>query len=187
MLFEVSMVKLKYFKTRGSPFGTRSATISLTLKRELHELLKQHWRECVKAFFEAVAPHVAVDTGMSKASLFYGSSEVGADIGIFDGITKPGHKNLTGEWADNNAPYKSAALGMELGKKAYTVSYGIPSRPRFVFEFHIVVFQYFLHEASANYARSANWQSLEAGAKAFLTKFNSLPVNIVEFVLKYLE
>jgi hypothetical protein len=132
--------------------------------------LNHVWRICIRAFLEAVAQRIAVDTGMSLASLQPLAAQVQMKtiiIATLRGIgpkAKPGHKNLPPEWSDNIGPFKSRALGARLGTKAFVIKWA----PDLCFKFKITVFQHMLHESVLNYIESKNWQSLEAGKEAFI-------------------
>lgn len=69
---------------------------------------------------------------------------------------------------------KSIAHGQRLGARAYDLTFGSTLNPHMTFEFNIVVLQHHLHESTANYQRSHNWQSMDAGKKAFLDAWNIL-------------
>lgn len=69
---------------------------------------------------------------------------------------------------------KSISNGQRLGARAYDLTFGTPISPQLTFEFNIVVLQHYLHESSANYQKSHNWQSLERGKDAFLAAWRIL-------------
>jgi hypothetical protein len=148
----------------------------------------QLWKESVAIFVETILEHIVIDTGMSAATL----QPLGIRVGMKNILAetmrgrgpKRGHRGLIGQWADNNAKFKSAALGARLGQRAYDLKFGTPSNPVFEFEFHIVVFQYFLHESGMNYSGSGDWQSLEAGREAFQNHFDSNIESVVGGIIK---
>jgi hypothetical protein len=142
------------------------------IKQYYYNQVVKLWRECVRVFVFEASNRIAIDTGMSAASLFPLAAKVQIKNILRDAVVsgglKPGHKNLIGRWDKNNAKYKSMALGQRLGQKAFVLDFGTVSAPEFKFSFHIVVFQHWLHEDFGNYSNSECWNSLLYGKVAFL-------------------
>lgn len=140
--------------------------------QKLHDNLSTVWRGATRAFVEAIVTNsiMSVDTGMSKASLLPLSRAVRM-LTVARATINPkrtevkGSMDMNGRWNPNLN--RSAALGERVGEKAYTLNFGSKARPTFRFEFNIVVYQYLLHEDSANFTKSQNWQTLKLGMDAF--------------------
>lgn len=150
----------------------------------IHQGVTRLWKDSVKAFINEALNHVHVDTGMSAASFIPLGTKVRMKTILTQSLRghgpKRGHSKLTGEFANNNADFKSRALGTELGKKAYHLSFGTPSIPKLSFDFKIVVFQYYLHETGKAKGSSDVWDSLEHGRVAFIDYFES---NISNYIV----
>ena len=143
-----------------------------SMYKYIHENLIRLWKDCIKEFIYIVSENIAVDTGMSMASLYPLATKVRLGT-LIESLShgfgpKIGHKNLTGKFASNNARYKSRELGKRLGNQAYKLSFGVPKNPELVFEFEIVVFQYFLHENGLGLNSNNIWNTLEKGKLAFV-------------------
>lgn len=143
------------------------------IKKDLFKELEALWDGAIRAFLRAVALEgvVKVDSGMSRASLLPLARVVKMFTEVRSSISternpRPSPRpyyNASGR----RDGLKSIAHGEELGKKAYKVLYGTPKNPKFVFDFEIVVFQYFLHENGVRNQQA--WKSLEVGRIAFLS------------------
>lgn len=150
-----------------------------TMKKHLHGQLIKLWQACIREFVIETTRHIAIDTGMSAASLVPLAAKVRLAsflrAQIAGGVKRPARRGYT----DMNFQYspdalKSRAHGERLGRDAYKISFGTPLAPNLSFEFEIVVLQHLLHESVANYKRSHNWESLEKGKKAFIDSWEIL-------------
>jgi len=141
------------------------------VKTYVYKKIKALWRGAVGAFVLETASRIAIDTGMSVASLRPLGSKVRLKTTLIESFRgkgpKPPHKNLQ-IFTDNNGLPKSEASGEMLGQKAYKLSFGTKSMPNLIFEFKIVVFQHYIHESGAHAANSKNWESLSYGQEAFI-------------------
>ena len=144
-----------------------------------HNGLIRLWKDCIRAFVRELSNHIMIDTGMSYASILPLAATVrireeieAGMIGL--GSPKSGFKNLTGNFASNNARFKSKTLGEQLGREAFTIKFGTPHNPELTFTFHLVVFQYYLHEEyrGGNYV-SSNWRSIPKAQAAFLETWDA--------------
>lgn len=140
--------------------------------QKLHDNLSTVWRGATRAFVEAILMNsiMSVDTGMSKASLLPLSRAVRmvttARLSISPQVaSRKGSTDMEGRYNPNLD--RSMALGEKVGEKAFHLNYGSRARPVFHFDFSIQVYQYLLHEDSANSTKSQNWQTVERGMKAF--------------------
>jgi len=145
--------------------------------RYVHTALIRLWKESVRAFVREAVKHIHIDTGMSYASLLPLAAQVRLReeiaVGLtFAGAAKRGFKNLSGVFADNNARFKSKTFGEQLGRTAFNLKFGTPQAPDLLFQFKIVVFQYFLHDET-HYSYSQNWRSISQARIAFLETFNT--------------
>lgn len=144
------------------------------VQKYVHKILIRLWRDCIKEFILATADNIAVDTGMSKASLIPLAREVQLKTIIADAARgfgpRKGYTDMSGTYHPDQV--RSPEHGERLGQSAYTLEFGTPTNPELLFNFNIVVFQYFLHESLENYQNSSNWKSLEKGKKAFLDYWN---------------
>lgn len=141
--------------------------------------LMRLWRDSIRAFVREAVKYIVIDTGMSYASMLPLAAQVRIrdeiEAGMIgQGKPKSGFKNLSGGFANNNARFKSKSLGEQLGTEAFTIKFGTPRRPELTFTFHLVVFQYYLHEEQrgGGYV-SSNWRSLSKARQAFLDTFHA--------------
>lgn len=152
---------------KGNLVGAKSKT-----QKYIHAELTRLWKDSVKAFVKEASQHVRIDTGMSLASMIPLAREV--RLGSFlesslHGKAKPGYVNIDGQSFPK--VLKSRNLGKKLGREAYDLSFGTPQRSNFKFEFHIVVYQYKLHELG--YTKYSPMDSLGKGKKAFIQFFET--------------
>jgi len=145
--------------------------------RYVHNALIKLWKESIRAFVREAVKHIHIDTGMSYASLMPLAAQVRLreEVGSALALTNPakaGFKNLTGQFASNNARFKSKTFGEQLGREAFDIKFGTDKSPNLSFQFHIVVFQHFLHD-EPRYQYSGNWQSMSQARTAFLETFNT--------------
>ena len=145
----------------------------------VHIGLMKLWRECIRAFVREATKYIIIDTGMSYASMLPLASQVRIrdeiELGMVGvGKPKPGFRNLTGGFASNNARFKSKSFGEELGTEAFTIKFGTPRRPELTFTFHLVVFQYYLHDQQrgSGYV-SSNWRTIPKAQAAFLETWDA--------------
>ena len=151
----------------------RSAVVGV-----VHKALIRLWRDSVKEFIQATASAMSVDTGMSVASLQPLAAKVGFATLIRESLRgkgpKRGHSTASGEFSNNNAPFKSRALGVRLGQDAFELEFGTPNVPVLKFSFKIVVLQHRLNEAGlGKVPNPPMWRSLEKGTKAFTNFFDT--------------
>lgn len=144
------------------------------LQKYIYKQLVRLWKDCVQAFILETIKHIRVDTGMSRASLQPLGAQVGLRSLIIETLRGKGPKRIYNsyDFPGIKGKLKSRAHGEKLGKKAYTLKFGTQNNPQLIFEFHIVVLQHYLHESSAHYSKSKNWQSLTKGKEAFLDFWN---------------
>ncbi len=148
------------------------------LKKHVHKQIVKLWKRCVGEFVKEVSKHVAIDTGMSMASLMPLAAKVRLASFLrskISGMSK-GHKK---GYTDKNFQYhpdrnRSKTLGERLGSDAYNLSFGSPLSPDLTFSFDIVVLQYWLHESKSNYSGSGHWQSIKKGERVFLRTWKAL-------------
>lgn len=140
--------------------------------KTLHRNLSRLFDGAVRAFLTEIALDntIRVETGMSKASLLPLAAEVRMKSIIKATISptvtkKKGLVDLDGTYHPDGI--KSAAVGEQLGKKAYVLNYGSPGRPVFRFMFSIQVYQYALYEYG--YKNVQAYNTIERGKKAFLS------------------
>ena len=140
-----------------------------TVLKTYHNRLKRLWRDSVKAFILATVDAMAIDTGMSVASLQPLGARVRLRTLILETLRgkgpkfKRGYTDLAGNYHPDQS--KSRAHGERLGQKAYTLEFGTPSDTNLLFTFDIVVFQHQFHEPT--------WESLQKGEKAFIDYFEA--------------
>ncbi len=138
----------------------------------VHKNITRLWMDCVREFVLAAASRIVVDTGMSMASLAPLAGEVRRKTIILAAAQGNGpgreHKGITdGRFTDNNGMVRSISSGELLGRQAYDIRLGSRDKWELFFEFHIVVWQHYLHESGENFIRSSGWESLQAGIEAF--------------------
>ncbi len=147
------------------------------LYKYIHNQLIRLWKASVQEFIREAISVMSIDTGMSVASFEPLAAKVRLRSQIEQSLrgfgARRGHKKIKdARFTDNIGPFKSRALGQRLGEKAYELEFGSPVDPKFLFKFKIVVYQHYLQESTVNMNVSKNWQSIEAGKKAFETFFN---------------
>ena len=143
--------------------------------RKLHDQIKKLWRDSVRAFIkEAISTlYLHIDTGMSIASLIPLATEVTFQQAISEALAGKGYIGKPYyDWGGRTDYYKSPSYGEELGKTAYDLEWGSPRNPTLVFKFHIVVFQYWLHEHGYAINSDGAWNTLRAGQAAFDSFWN---------------
>lgn len=154
------------------------------LRQYQHKQLMQLWGDSVRKFISTVSELIAVDSGMSVASLLPLASKVRFKNAIAESLRGKGPNfkrrpyRASGQFGGGG--YKSRAHGERLGQKAYDLVFGTPNNPQFVFNFKIVVLQYFLHENGLARGNSYNYRSLEKGRVAFLSYWESNFDNYVD-------
>jgi len=139
---------------------------SLDLSFYIHQRLIACWKDSIKVFVKVALANMLIDTGMSKASLM----PLGAQVRLGSFVNRDIFKSKKSK--SKRGPRKSRAAGQQLGRHAYDIKFGTPDQPDLSFEFHIVVFQHYLHDDVANYKYSKNVQSLEKGKKEFILFFS---------------
>lgn len=158
-----------------NPFKNISALGLKQVEKKYYDNGKKLFKGSIEAFIWGVFNNIHIETGMSAASLLPLAAQIrlknrlraaiaGQSIG-----TKKQSIISYAEWADQSEKIKSISFGEQLGRKAYTISWGSPSRPVFEFSFLINVFQYHLHEFGYARGNPIPWGSIEAGILAFDT------------------
>lgn len=158
------------------------------IREYVHKRLIALWRESTREFIRVASAQLAIDTGMSYAQFL----PLGEVVRLKTLITKAisnkaprrGEYHGRGQFAGISDD-RSAAHGVELGRKAYELSFGSASNPNFLFTFKIVVLQYYLHENGLAIPASHHYQSLELGETAFRYHFEThvedvLPAYVLE-------
>ena len=154
----------------SSNFGT---ALRLTDGRIIEKRLSDYmwkqatrlWREGMKAFLNGVvrSPGFShIDTGMSMGSLIPVARELRFRyyedaVELLAGHPRTGVTNIDRSY--DGTRDRSVEEGIRVGKRSYTLDYGTPQKPEFIFEITIAVYQYSRYEPQ--------WQTLDAGAKAF--------------------
>lgn len=158
------------------PKRTRTTTAVVGV---VHRALVRLWRDSVKEFIVVTADAMSVDTGMSVASLQPLGAKVGFATLIRESLRGKGPKRRspkdkpTGEFANNDGPFKSRALGERLGQDAFELEFGTPNVPVLLFKFKIVVLQHRLNDAGlGNVPNPPMWRSIAKGTIAFKQFFN---------------
>lgn len=154
---------------RVGPRATRGQ-----IYKYIHTQLIRLWKQSVAEFVRVAAQEIAIDTGMSRASL----EPLAANIRLASALAesargmgaspRKGAFDLEGNWHSDRM--RSKAAGRREGEKAYNLSFGTPLRPNMVFDFKIVVWQYKVHELGM--FGNDPWNSLGKGRDAFLEHFN---------------
>ena len=146
------------------------------VRKLMWEAYARLWGDAAMYAVKVAATKVAVDTGMSAASLIPAAEKAGVLAGrigegeVLEADIKSRQKRTRRKGLtlmDENYRgdrYKEIKEGIAAGKDFTTVEAGDPSNPKFVFEFIINVFQYEFWESA--------WGSLEAGTQAFINFLN---------------
>lgn len=155
--------------------SARSARIlDVDIPEYLHDQLVALWQDAVEEFVLEVQKHIAIDTGMSAASLIPLAENVGLDTLLRASIAAKRKRYIVKGY---NPPggfprpstNKSMQAGESAGSSAYSLNFGTPLIPRVSFTFDIQVWQYYLHENLALPGGSGPWRSLQKGLVAFDT------------------
>lgn len=154
---------------------TRSNKISRNLRPEpivktTHENLKTVWRISARAFFRKASQLIAIDTGMSMASMIPLATKVQTAAYIERQLAKAttpkkGWRDIDGNW--HGETLRSRAQGIREAEKRignkHIIDFGSPQTPTFVFRFEIVIYQW---------ARWENaWRAMEEGRAQFLLTY----------------
>jgi hypothetical protein len=143
--------------------------------------LQKLWRTSIRSFFREASKHILIDSGMSRASLLPLATHAQARTALIaefgGGGARPGHTTARAPFSNNNAPFRSRALGERLGREAlgdgrHVLEFGTPELPQLVFRFEIVVLQHFLHENGLGKGSPQAQHSLQKGMDAFLETFS---------------
>jgi len=138
-----------------------------------HKKLKHLWDDCGRAFLKAIALSdiIAMDTGMSKASLLPLArylrmyTEVRSSIRPTRG-TQKGSFSEYGTWRPNVDRSIATGEAASTRKAGFNVLYGSPKRMVFIFDFEIKVWQYLIYEEG--FKSAAAWRTIDVGRKAFV-------------------
>lgn len=148
---------------RGHPFFVKA----------LHKNFERLWFDASRVAVRKMAtPEVIkVLTGMSKASLLPLSRKLRIFTEVRSSIhpqsrPRQGYWDISGNFVSSGT--QSIAQGERLGQRAFILDTGSPTDFKFKFEFHIVVYQYLLHE-NGFVKGSGPWNSLGQGYFAFET------------------
>lgn len=151
----------------------RSVKISRNLRpepivRTTHNNLKTVWRISARAFFKKASQLVAIDTGMSMASMLPLATKVQMASAINRYLTgaeaKKGYRDIDGKWHGDGI--RSRAQGVREAEKrirSHVIEFGTPQAPIFIFRFEIVVYQW---ERWENV-----WAAIEEGREQFLLTY----------------
>lgn len=166
-------------------------TLSVTaITKTLHENLKTVWRQAARAFFREVAAAIAIDTGMSRASLLPLAAKVQYATELQRYLTrgntaKKGWTDIDGVYHPDGFRSKTQGVRESESKLGSTqrIEFGTPLAPTMLFEFEIAIYQW------AKWENEANWNALGKGVEAFQATFNyefNKRVRVSD-IIKYLE
>ena len=165
----VTGFKLLSSRIRALNEGDRLLTVT-------YNELRKIWAEAAQAFVRAAMARVLVDTGMSAATFFPLSRAISRlNLGVpgTPGIVQRAVSRGSGSFRDRpefpsgarRGRFRNAREGEREGARAFSLTFGSPSRPQFRFFFQTIVFQFAVHEAQRNALRAgeaAFRESLEA-------------------------
>jgi hypothetical protein len=170
------MAKTIFAKMKREPKARRRNPGQITKK--LHNNMIRLWKDAVKQFlrFITYGDLVRVDTGMSKSSLLPLAKAAGGDrlkqeiratiLPLIKRKPRRGYTDMEGVYHPEQL--KSPSHGEQLGRRAFSLTFGSQYRPVMRFRFDIVVYQYFLHENFWMGGQSTGpWESLNWGLIAF--------------------
>ena len=148
--------------------------------RDMFEVFNDVVEESIGAFIAEVARHIRIDTGMSIASLYPLAVEVNFDNILAAQLRGKGptrvqyYKPKDPRFSEGYGRIKWWKLGEELGgsPRAYSLEFGMPSKPVAHFHFKIVVLQYYLHESGLAINSTTPWDSLTKGREALVNYWN---------------
>lgn len=135
--------------------------------------IEKLWKDAISEFVHKIINEdlIHVDSGMSRATILPLSRYVRGLYSVARASIQPkGGKRKKYDpppgW-NKEGDLKSIAHGERLGKDAFTVEIGDRRNPFCSFEFHIEVYQYFLHEHGLGRGHSVAWNSLPKAIGAF--------------------
>lgn len=170
MLPTIEIVKQRFYKADYKDFTAVEA-------RKFNELFKK----AIIVFIETLAERVHVDTGMSMASILPLAAEVGYDI-IISPRREP-RKGYTSFTSYFPMMEKGPAEGANLGKDAFSITWGRPGRPEWRFRFEIKVYHWWLHEHGI-VPPNEPWNALVLGRIAMI---NYMKDNVSNYVPRLAE
>lgn len=130
------------------------------------------WRDSAREFVRVASEHIAVDTGMSRASLIPIARMLKMQLAVQGRRTRRGVTHLVdGRGEYDPSGVRGTKAGISAGSHAFEYKLGSQKRMHLTFEFDISVWQHFMYEDGFN--GKAPWDSLEAGRKAFNDFFDS--------------
>ena len=132
------------------------------LQKQLGDFFEQAYRRFIKGVVDAFGdntPTSGVETGMTLGSIAPLASRVKAQEIITRRLLSDQKRKAKAGYGGQGGGVKSFSQGLRLGKGAYKLHLGTVDEGIFELEFNITVFQHELWEGQ--------WQTLEAGVKAF--------------------
>lgn len=164
------MVSISISTKRKGPKATQGEVF-----KYIHNGIIRIWKQSIGEFVRAAAREIAVDTGMSMASLeplaanVRLASALAASAAGMGAAPRKGAFDISGKWQPG--VWRSRASGRREGNKAYEIDFGTRQNLAFRFKFKIVVWQYKVHELGM--FNNDPWNSLGKGREAFLQHFNA--------------
>lgn len=181
-LGESKVIKATYKTVKRDPNRREKVT------KAVHEQLKRLLRDSIKEYIRAVAPHVRVDTGMSKASLLPLARMLRMHTEIKSTIkpkaaSRKGSFTIDGVWQPDVPRTLAAGEASSAFKHGFNILYGSNKRPVFRFEYKITVWQFLINENGMG--KSEAWQALSYGEIAMERYIKEHWVSYVRDALKY--
>lgn len=128
------------------------------------------WRDALNDFIRGAAVRIAVDTGMSMASLSKVASMANRQAILEAILHNKGPRQPDPNYDEYKGPeggIKSIPLGREIGEQGTFVKFAKKDRATMYFAFHVMVFQY---EENEKY-----WNSVAGGRAAFEKRLDKGP------------
>ena len=121
--------------------------------KKLHGQIISLWKDAVRVFVETLISDsgVHVRTGMTMGSIVplgrmvRMATEIRATAESRRSVSRRlGYTTLSGNYISKD--YQSIEKGVQLGKKAFNLSFGTPRQPKLNFQFKILIWQWHFHE-----------------------------------------
>lgn len=177
MMAKVTVVGLQVLGSRFAELAGEGVLI-----QALYPQARRIWARAAHAFVREALRHVLVETGMTAATFWPLSraiSNLRAGVPGTPGLVQAevsrarvGKRQDLAEFprGHRRSPPRSRSAndGERAGRKAFSLTFGTPRRPRFRFFFQTAIFHFALKEAQARNLGGVRESALAAGERAFL-------------------
>ena len=143
-------------------------TSLVPIKKWIYKQLVKLFRDAIKEFLFVLSDNIVQDTGMSFYSVLPAATAVRYKTQLLadmagKGPKRQAHKYYKSSSFGGTLPFKSRAAGYKLGSRpsAYNIDYGSVENLKFLFEFQIMVLQFYLRNYGIDNVESPAWHAFE--------------------------